>query len=70
MAGGFAEGGRPVCGFCNAPWTEDMIRIFNISSSGGCDTCGYGATKSASIDITCEKCERVIYQKEYRHDDC
>lgn len=52
----------PVCGFCSAPWTEDMLSSF-YESSGGCDTCGFGSSKS--IEITCESCKRLIYKKDY-----
>lgn len=54
------------CPFCHAPWTEAMMRVYDISSYGGCDTCGHGSTGHATLDITCEKCERLIYRKEYR----
>ena len=64
---GFAPGSRPICGFCNAPWTDNMIRLwaeadleygyYNDCTVEGIDTC---------IDITCSSCERLIYRKEIR----
>ena len=62
---GFNDAARPICGFCNAPWSDEMVKILDVSSSGGCETCGYGASVSATIDITCHNCERVIYRKHY-----
>lgn len=58
---------RPLCPFCSEPWTDDMIRVLDISCSEGCETCGYGSTGTATVDITCESCERLIYRKEF-HD--
>lgn len=37
--------------FCSEPWTDDMIRVLDISCSEGCETCGNG--------------ERLIYRKEF-----
>lgn len=55
----------PLCPFCSAPWTEDMVKVLNVSASEGCDSCGFDAVVSATVDITCESCGRLIYRKEY-----
>jgi len=53
-----------ICPFCNEPWTDQMeIDYYRISD--GCDTCGHGRETSITVDITCSKCRRVIYRKEY-----
>jgi hypothetical protein len=68
MSEGFVKGARPICGFCNAPWTDDMVRLLDVYSSGGCDSCGYGARSIATVDITCAACDRLIYRKEHEGD--
>ena len=55
---------RPLCPFCSAPWTDDMIEC-EATSSGGCDTCGFGETTSGTIRINCHSCGRLIYQKDF-----
>jgi hypothetical protein len=60
-AGFFA---RPLCPFCSKPWSDEMIQIFDISHSAGCDTCGHGSKTTVTINITCDGCKRIIYSKE------
>ena len=62
---GFVHGTRPICVFCNAPWTGAMIKV--LAESEVID--GYygdveGVDTTATIDITCDNCKRLIYRKE------
>jgi hypothetical protein len=63
---GFVEGAAPLCVFCNAPWTDDMIKIYIEGQfdfgyyPGEFSVDGYDTT----IDITCSSCERLVYRKE------
>lgn len=66
---GFAPDARPICVFCNAPWTDDMIRVYDIDASHGEGSYDFGPEhQCATVDITCSNCERLIYRKEYRED--
>ena len=56
----------PLCVFCNAPWTDDMMKVFTKTAIEN----GYypgefemGET-DVSIDITCSSCGRLVYKKE------
>jgi hypothetical protein len=64
---GFSDGARPKCVFCNAEWTDEMIRVFDVDASHGEGSYDFGPeSQRATIDITCSTCERLIYRKEYR----
>lgn len=59
---------RPLCPYCNAEWTDEMMKIEAEEGSSGCETCGPGATEIV-VDITCHKCGKLIYRKEgYSYD--
>jgi len=63
---GFVPGARPLCAFCSAPWTDDMIAIWNEAGiergyyEGEIDRVNI----TSKIDITCSSCKRLIYRKE------
>lgn len=52
---------KPLCPYCNAEWTNEMIRV-EVEEASGCDSCGQ--TSRVEIEIKCHKCERVIYRKQ------
>jgi hypothetical protein len=52
------------CIWCSAPWSEENLQVYDVRVSEGCDTCGYGAGATISIDIKCHACNRLMYRKE------
>jgi hypothetical protein len=59
----------PICVYCNAPWTDDMVKI---SAEAEMDWGYYPGDVDvdhidAVIDITCSTCKRLIYRKEVRN---
>ena len=66
---GFADGARPICVFCSAPWDDAMIRVYDVDARHGEGSYDFGPEhERATIDISCSSCERLIYRKEYRRD--
>jgi hypothetical protein len=60
---------RPLCPFCSAPWTDAMIRVFDIDARHGRDSYDFGPEdQQATVDITCTTCKRLIYRKHYKGD--
>jgi hypothetical protein len=63
---GFVPEARPICVFCNAPWTDDMISVLAKTElergyyEGEIDA----VEVWVNMDITCSSCERLIYRKE------
>jgi phage FluMu protein Com len=51
------------CVFCNSVLSD--VTIEDIFASEGCDTCGYGAEVGGTVIIRCDKCDKVIYKKEF-----
>lgn len=63
---GFVPGARPLCVFCSAPWTDAMIRVYDIDAMHGEGSYDMGPEdQTATVDITCETCKRLIYRKEH-----
>lgn len=58
----------PLCVYCSAPWTDDMIKL---SSEASIDHGYYPGEFSLEqidtvVDITCSTCKRLVYRKEIR----
>lgn len=63
---GFVEDGRPICVFCNAKWTDAMIRVYDVDAAHGEGSYDYGPEdQTASVEIICESCHRLIYKKQF-----
>lgn len=57
---------KPLCPFCSTPWTDDMVRVYDIDAYHGPDSYDFGPeNQHATVDITCASCKRLIYRKEH-----
>jgi hypothetical protein len=66
---GFVGGAAPLCVFCGAKWTNEMIDVYDIDASHGPGSYDFGPEdQHATLDITCGSCGRLIYRKEHRAD--
>jgi hypothetical protein len=58
----------PLCVYCNAPWTDEMLKVYTTGDfdfgyyPGEFSVEGYDTT----IDVTCSSCNRLVYRKEIR----
>lgn len=58
----------PLCAFCSAPWTPDMVTLQNDYADieyGYYDSVD-AITADFTIDIHCSTCKRLVYRKEIR----
>lgn len=63
---GFAPMARPLCVFCGTAWTDDMINIYDIDASHGEGSYDFGPEdRTATLEIKCDSCGKLIYQKEH-----
>lgn len=46
------------CVFCNAPWSPEMLQLFE--ESGYCESC---FNSSPQVFIACSSCGRIVYAK-------
>ncbi len=69
---------RPRCVFCNAPWSEEMLRLYDAGSNGAvCSCCvifpeleGFEEPKpeppkehvALPPELCCHACGRVLYR--------
>lgn len=57
----------PLCVFCNAPWTADMMKVFtNAEMETGYYGDRYLMELETVVDVTCSTCKRLVYRKEVR----
>jgi hypothetical protein len=56
----------PLCVYCNAPWTDAMVKVLAETEV----ETGYyrgeidGVETTINIDVTCSTCNRLVYRKE------
>lgn len=60
----------PLCVFCNAPWTDDMLKVLADTEveMGYYEGDWCISHCDVTIDVTCSTCNRLVYRKEIRTD--
>lgn len=58
----------PLCVFCSAPWTDDMMKVFASADEyhGYYEGDQEVVAIDVKIDVTCSSCGRLVYRKEIR----
>lgn len=58
----------PLCVFCSAPWTDEMLKVFAVATEyhGYYDGDIWVSRVDTTIDVTCGSCKRLVYRKELR----
>lgn len=58
----------PLCVFCSAPWTDDMMAVFATAEleDGYYEGDVSVSSIDVTIDVTCSSCKRLVYRKECR----
>ena len=58
----------PLCVFCSAPWTDEMVKVFATAEleHGYYEGDVYLDSIDTVIDVTCSSCNRLVYRKEFR----
>lgn len=54
---------KVLCPFCSEPWNEKNIRTYDLDAGDHCAS-GRFYAECCTIEITCHKCERLMYKKE------
>lgn len=52
----------PLCPFCSAPWTDEMIAVEAHASQ---QYSSVGPEPYGTVRINCASCEKLIYQKDF-----
>lgn len=53
------------CPFCNAPWSEQNMKFWDLDAADECESGRFGP-ETVSISMTCHACNRLMYRKEGR----
>ena len=61
-----AEIPKPLCVFCSAPWTDDMVKISAQAEIewGYYPDDGSIQEIEVKVDIVCSSCGKLVYRKE------
>lgn len=53
---------KPICIWCNAPWSDENVEMeADVSDYGGMTGCSIEGIK---LQIKCHSCKNVIYEKD------
>ncbi len=59
---------KPLCVFCSAPWTDEMVQVLAEAEINWGYYPGDGSVDEieVKIDVVCSSCKRLVYRKECR----
>lgn len=62
----------PLCVWCGAPWTDDMLKVAATANMdyGYYPEDVWVESFDAVIDVHCGSCKRLVYRKELRNLPC
>ncbi len=56
------------CVFCNAPWSEENVKLYDLDAGDHCES-GRFYPEQCTVVIACHACGKEMYRKEGKEFD-